>query len=132
MLFKQLVKYSLYIILYRFNLIFPFVTTYLIKSDDCLTPTDLTTTLLIISWSFIIIFSCSELGETMAFQFNVFHELLCQSNWYEFSIDMQRMLIIFMLDTQQLAFIRGYGNIVCTRDAFKNVNIFLEKINFDF
>lgn len=101
------------------------------KSKDKLTPTDLTTTLIIIFLSFGTVFFYCELGETVTQYFNIFHEHLCQSNWYKFPIDVQRMLIIFMLDTQQPAAITGYGNIECTRDSFKNVNVIRKKIEFD-
>lgn len=61
------------------------------------------------------------MGEMVCHQFNAFNEQLCQTDWYAFPIEVQRMLVIFMLDTEQPALIRGFGNIKCTREAFKNV-----------
>lgn len=59
-------------------------------------------------------------------QFRVFSMELCQCNWHLFPIDIQRMLLIFISHTQQPIFIRSYGNILCTREFFKQVqNIFL-------
>lgn len=70
------------------------------KSDDHVTLTDLTTTLLIICWSFVFVFFYSELGERVTLQFNVFNEALIQTKWYLFPIDVQQMLIIFMMDAE--------------------------------
>lgn len=57
----------------------------------------------------------------LSYQFRMFNEELWQRDWYLFPIELQRMLVIFMLDTEQSMIIRGYGNIKCTRDAFKGV-----------
>lgn len=94
---------------------------FFVKSGDHVTLTDLSTTLIIIWWSFAFVFFYSELGERVTLQFNVFYELLCQGKWYLFSIDVQKMLIIFMMDAEQPAIIQGYANVQCTRDSFKNV-----------
>lgn len=79
-----------------------------------------------------MVFFNSELGERVTLQFNAFNELLCQSEWYLLPLDVQRMLVIFMMDTEQPAVIQGYGNIECTRASFKKVDIFAGKqIEFD-
>lgn len=39
------------------------------------------------------------------------------------SIEVQRILLIFMSGAQQSVLFRGYGNIECTRDAFENVSL---------
>lgn len=85
-------------------------------------PAELAITILLMAWSFVIIYFYCEWGEMVTHQFNVFHEVLNQCNWYSFPLDLQRMLVTFMSGTQQPALIRGYANIECTRDAFKNVN----------
>lgn len=71
----------------------------------------------------MIFFYC-EFGAMVTNQFKIFNERLCQCNWYFFPIDVQRIFLIYMLDAQDPIFISGYGNILCTRDSFKNV-IFL-------
>lgn len=78
---------------------------------------------------FLISFLYCELGEMIKNEFNIFNEELCQCKWYLFSIDVQRMILIFMSDAQQPMLLRGYGNIVCTRNSFKNV-IFFRIQNF--
>lgn len=80
----------------------------------------------LIFWAFTIIFFYCEFGEMVTQEFIAFDEVLCQCDWYKFPIDLQRMLAIFILDTQQPTFICGYGGIQCARDAFKNVNIFFK------
>lgn len=112
------------------------------KSADGLRPAEILISILLMVWAFAIIYFYCEFGEMVTHQFNAFHEVLCQCNWYKFPLDVQRMLVIFMSDTQQPAFIRGYANIECTREAFKNVNkrknirlLFVngrEKISFSF
>lgn len=74
--------------------------------------------------SFSIIFAFCELGAQLTNQFNALDETLCQIKWYLLPVDVQRMILICMLDAQHEMFLRGYANIVCTRDAFKNVRDF--------
>lgn len=72
-------------------------------------------------YSFGRIYFVCELGEKVTSQFNVFNEKISDCNWYLFSIETQRVFLIFLSGTQQLAAIQGYANTVCTRDAFKTV-----------
>ena len=84
----------------------------------------------LIFWAFTLIFFYCELGKMVTNEFNLFNEELCQCKWYLFSLDMQRMMLIFMSDAQQPMLLRGYGNIECTRDSFKNVIFFVEILYF--
>lgn len=77
-------------------------------------------------YAFGSIFIFCEHGELVNNGFNEFNEELCQCDWYLFSIEMQRNLIIFNEYTQQPAIIRGFANTVCTREAFKKV----KKVSF--
>lgn len=63
-------------------------------------------------------------------QFDATDEELYQCDWYSFPMDMQKMVLIFMMGTQEPVFIRGFGNIECTRDAFKKVLFLTIKIIF--
>lgn len=74
--------------------------------------------------SFTLIYLLCELGEKVTSCFGVFNVELYRCHWYLFPIEVQRMLVIFMSDTQQPIFIRSYGNIMCTRKVFKKVVIF--------
>ena len=76
---------------------------------------------ILVFWSFAIIFALCELGAQVTKQFNTLNEELGQSKWYMLTIEVQKMILIFMSDAEQPVFLQGYGNIECTRDAFKNV-----------
>lgn len=68
------------------------------------------------------VFLFCELGEQVAKQFKIFEDELCECNWYSFPIEMQQMFPIVIMNTQQPVNIRGYGNTLCTREAFRKVN----------
>lgn len=57
-------------------------------------------------------------------QFDEFYEELCQCDWYALPIDIQQMLVTFMISTQRPAIIHGFANTECTRMTFKIVNRF--------
>lgn len=65
----------------------------------------------------------SEFGERVINKFNEFDDELCEGNWYLFPPEMRKLYLIFMNDTQQPAYMYGFGNILCTRDVFKKVRI---------
>lgn len=54
-------------------------------------------------------------------QFHRFDDALCRTNWYRFPIETQKMLLIVMANAQQPILVQGFGNIACTREAFKKV-----------
>lgn len=84
---------------------------------------DLSTPCVYVYFAIAVIFLYCELGEMVINQFNGFEKDLCQCKWYLFPIEIQQMLLIFVADAQHPISIRGYGNIVCTRDAFKSVRL---------
>lgn len=86
-------------------------------------PTELIPPFFIVLLTFAIIFSVCECGERVTHQSNTFNYELSQCDWYLMPIEVQRLLVVFMAYTQQPLLLRGYGNIVCTRDAFKSVSI---------
>lgn len=75
----------------------------------------------LVFWAFTFIFLYCELGKAVTDEFINFDEDLCQCKWYLLSADIQRMMIIFMNDSQQPVLLHGFGNFTCTRDSFKNV-----------
>lgn len=54
-------------------------------------------------------------------EFDIFNDAIGYCKWYSLPIEMQRMLIILMANAQRPTTIHGYGNILCTRIAFKKV-----------
>lgn len=96
--------------------VFPFQ-----KSMNNSNPMAFVTACFITFWSFIIIALICELGERITERFHLFNDKLNRHKWYRFPLAVQRMLLIFMCDAQQPAFVRGFGSIICTRDSFKAV-----------
>lgn len=78
-------------------------------------------------WSLALLWSACNLGEMLTKHFEMFDDALGQCDWYLFSIEIQRMLVIIMSNSQRPAILTGYGNIQCTRETFKKV---LETIPF--
>lgn len=76
---------------------------------------------MLVFWSFAITLLFCELGEIINNRFEDIAYELYQCNWYFFPIVLQRMLLNFMVGTQRPVLFRGFGNIACTRDAFKKV-----------
>ena len=64
-----------------------------------------------------------ELGNLVTNQYELFNDELCQCKWYSSSHEIQNMLIILMANGQQTTYIEGFGNILCTREAFKKVKV---------
>lgn len=89
------------------------------KSDANLNVIELIFPLVMLSWSFLLLFFFAECGERVANQYNLFDDEYCQCNWYAFSLKLQRMYALAMSNIQQSAILHGYANTVCTRDAFK-------------
>lgn len=100
-------------------MIFPLLS--LIKSDDNSGLIDFFAPVVTVYWSFIVIFGYCELGELLSAEFIKFDDELCQCKWYLFPIEVKQIISIFMGETQQLTVFRGYGNIECTRQSFKEV-----------
>lgn len=72
-------------------------------------------------WSFVQIFYLCDFGESVSGRYASISENIYQSNWYLFPFDVQRLLPIIMISAQQPIILRGLGNVLYTREAFKNV-----------
>ena len=77
--------------------------------------------LVMVFWSFVMLFIFCENGETVTHQFQVFNVELRQFNWYILPINVQKMFIIVVANAQQPSFIRGFANAICLRESFKKV-----------
>lgn len=49
------------------------------------------------------------------------NDAILQCDWYTFPIEIQQNLPIIIMGTRKPVVICGYGNILCTREAFQNV-----------
>lgn len=77
--------------------------------------------LVLVSVSLLILLFPCEFGEWMAGRFDAFNDDITQWKWYLFSIELQRMYLILLAQTQQPGIICSFGNIPCKRDSFKRV-----------
>lgn len=75
-------------------------------------------------WSIVFIFLICENCGQVTLKFEMINDTLCQCNWYLFSNEMQKMLVIVMINAQEPTMIHGFFETPCTRESFKKVNIF--------
>lgn len=68
---------------------------------------------------FFLIAAFAEFGQMLTNEFENFNNELNRSDWYQFPIEIQKMLIIILPNTQQSMTI--YGIISCTRESVKKV-----------
>lgn len=68
-----------------------------------------------------------EPGEHVTQEFSAFdNQLELECCWYILPIELKRLYLIFLLDTQQSINIQCYGRILCTRDTLRKVIISVE------
>lgn len=72
-------------------------------------------------WSFALVYAFCEMGENVTNQFNEFEKELGQSDWYIFSMKLQRIYIIVLANAEQPKTVHGFGNIMCLREYMKKV-----------
>lgn len=78
--------------------------------------------LTIIFWSFVSIFLTCDFGERVSNRFDVIDDVLCQFEWYDLPLEVQKMLPIIMMSTQQTVVFKGFGNIWLLREVFRQVS----------
>lgn len=76
---------------------------------------------MLVQWAFSLLGTFCEFGEMVTKQYDKFYDELCRINWYLLPIEIRKILIIVLIETQRPTIIKGYGNIPCTREAFKMV-----------
>lgn len=74
-------------------------------------------------WMVTFVFILCEPGARMINQFNLLSGELHRCEWFLLPIDMQRMYMIFLSDTQNPTKMRSYANIACERETSKQVSI---------
>lgn len=77
------------------------------------------------AWTFVLIFLLCEFGGMVTDRFERFYDDLCQCEWNLLPMDMQRIYLMFVLNAQQPAMIRGFASIVCTRVFFSKVKFLI-------
>lgn len=91
----------------------------ILKSENSSNLSELISPLVLAAWSFGSVFLFCEFGIKVTNAFEEFGDELYQCKWYSFSTETQQMMVTFLAETQDPAFVRGYCNIVCLRDSFK-------------
>lgn len=76
-------------------------------------------------WSFIEIFMLCNFGEMVMNSFNEINDAISTCDWYLFSMEIQRMLPLILMNSQHSIQFRGFGNIEISRNSFKSVSFFL-------
>lgn len=104
------------------------------KAEETLDPIELSLVSVFTTWSFIIIFFFCESGERLSGKFEAIDDELYECDWYLFPMEIQRMVLILLSGTHAPVLLRGFGNIVCTREAFKDVRFesYKKKIKMTF
>lgn len=74
-------------------------------------------------WSFVVMFIYCDFGERVCSGFNEIHTGVEECDWYQFPIEMQRMLLIIMTIDEPIV-LNGFANVVMTRETFKKVVVF--------
>lgn len=92
------------------------------QSADNLNPAVLALPLILMFWSIATIFYYSEFGDMVMNKFHIFSDHSLRCRWYRFPRTIQKMFLIYLVDAQRECNIRGYGNTICTRNAFKEVH----------
>lgn len=62
-------------------------------------------------------------GEMVTHEFEIVSNELKKCKWYLLPLEMQKILLILITNAQHSTFIRGYGDIRCTRETFLNVSL---------
>lgn len=74
-----------------------------------------------ILWIFGFNLIVCESGGRVTDQFDRFSMELSECDWNELPIEMQRLYLIFLGDTQQPKNVKSYAGIMCLRGTFKEV-----------
>lgn len=72
-------------------------------------------------WSFVQIFMFYDFAENVTAGFEELKDAIFDVDWYTFPIGIQRMFPMIIISTKKLVVLKGFGNIPCTRKAFKTV-----------
>lgn len=94
---------------------------FLFQSSNTISPATLLTYSLQLFWGYAVIFIFCELGERLTQEYDKLYDVICEFNWYAYPLKVQRILPIAFAGAQDQIILQGFGNCLCTREAFKNV-----------
>lgn len=93
------------------------------QSSSVIDPLILLVSIINSCWAFSAAFFVCELSERMSDSFVRVGDMVDQFDWYRFTDDMQRMLLIIFMQVHDPIDIKCFGNITCSRETYKNVRI---------
>lgn len=70
----------------------------------------------------MVFFSC-EIAERLSIAYEEINNKIDQFDWHLFPVEIQRILPIIMIQTQQSAEVLCFGSIACNRETFKKVRL---------
>lgn len=111
--------------IYNRLILFQFILYDFLQSQPDPNPIEIFTPINLVMFSFTALFFYCQCGEFVMNEFDEFDDELYRCKWYLFPIEIRRMLVIVMINTQKPLKIRGFFNTVCTREAFKIVSILI-------
>lgn len=79
--------------------------------------------------AFIQIFLFCEFGERIIASTDQIPKDMLASGWYAFPMEIQKVLPVIICSSQRAVGLHGFGNIICTRQAFKDVRLLHLKRN---
>lgn len=80
-------------------------------------------------WTYAIAFATCECGHRVEDAFDAINNEIVQLNWLRFSINIKRILPIFIIDVQQPVQLDVFGSFSCGRVEFKKVSIKIPMMN---
>lgn len=72
-------------------------------------------------WTYAIVFATCECGHRVEVAFEAINYEIGQINWLCFSVDVKRILPIFIIDAQQPVRLDVFGSFSCGRVEFRKV-----------
>ena len=100
-----------------------FFSSFFLKTDDHIYWYDIFVAGIFAFMTIVSCFVMCESGEQVTDKFEQFGEEFERCDWYKLPIEIQRMYLIFLSDTQQPKTIQSYGGVVCSRETCKRVRI---------
>lgn len=80
-------------------------------------------------WTFAFVFATCECGHQVQDACEAINYEIVQLNWLRFSLDLKRILLIFIIDLQQPARMKVFGSFSCGRMEFKKVTTTFKILN---
>lgn len=93
-----------------------------LKSHDAVDLAVLSIPLVQLIWSYLDIFVYCNFGESVTDEFIEIYNGVCQLDWYLIPMEFRKCLPYIMLITHEPVILHGFGQFLCTREAFKNVS----------